>query len=237
MLSLPLRTDALFVDVWRGQLPMPEEAVFSLSLSLSEAEQQRAAQYRTTQLQQRYQTGRGLIRRVLAAYLDTSPSTIGLHQDAYGKPQLSSGELSFNLSHSHDQIALAVSNLNCIGLDVEVIRPRNNLKNLAQHCLSDQEWRVWQSLPHDQQLSSFYRLWTIKEAFVKACGRGLAAGLSQCSVDMNRFQNFTQLPEAYGSAEQWCIAHSHASEQECLAVVVPQATVSCRFLNFDQIIG
>lgn len=223
-----------FVDIWQGPLPIESAWLATLSQSLSPEEQQRAALYKTPELQNRYRSGRGLVRYVLSHYLQQSPAQIDLYQDEHGKPLLRDRQLSFNLSHSQNQIVLAVSNLACIGIDTEVIKPRKNLNALAKQCLGTDEWAIWQHQPDDQQLINFYRLWTIKEAFAKACGRGLAVGLANCVVDMHNFQQFLDLPAAYRHSS-WHIAYSTSDQHNALAVVTSASIDRCGFYDFQQL--
>jgi Phosphopantetheinyl transferase len=59
-----------------------------------------------------------------------------------------------------------------IGVDIEVCRERVNLDALAEKCFSDSELRQWQQLESEDKKVTFYRIWTRKESFVKAVGRG-----------------------------------------------------------------
>ena len=61
-----------------------------------------------------------------------------------------------------------------IGVDVECARKPRRVEAIAQRFFSDLEATQLLSLPGDQQQSRFYDLWTLKEAYIKACGMGLA---------------------------------------------------------------
>ena len=84
----------------------------------------------------------------------------------------------FSISHSGDWLWLAIGE-SSIGLDVEQHRPRRNLSRLMNHVLSPLEL-AWVS-SQDDELRAFYRLWTLREAVLKASGRGLA-GLSRLQL-------------------------------------------------------
>ena len=84
----------------------------------------------------------------------------------------------FSISHSGDWLWLAIGE-SSIGLDVEQHRPRRNLSKLMNHVLSPLEL-AWVS-SQDDELRAFYRLWTLREAVLKASGRGLA-GLSRLQL-------------------------------------------------------
>ena len=84
----------------------------------------------------------------------------------------------FSISHSGDWLWLALGEPS-LGLDVEQHRPRRNLDKLMAHVLSPLEL-AWVS-SQDDELGAFYRLWTLREAVLKASGRGLA-GLSRLQL-------------------------------------------------------
>ena len=105
----------------------------------------------------------------------------------HGRPAFSDPLLpEFSISHSGDWLWLAIGEPS-LGLDVEQHRPRRNLSKLMAHVLSPLEL-AWVST-QDDELSAFYRLWTLREAVLKASGRGLA-GLSQLQLfpDEHRIQ-------------------------------------------------
>lgn len=121
-------------------------------------------------------------RRLLASWLQARygldvlpPMTYGEH----GRPHFIDPALpDFNLSHSGDWLWLAVGAAP-LGLDIEVLRPRRQLDKLMAHILSTDE-QAWVKVQSDP-LAAFYALWTVREAVLKASGRGLA-GLGQLQV-------------------------------------------------------
>jgi 4'-phosphopantetheinyl transferase len=88
-----------------------------------------------------------------------------------GKPGFAPAtRLWFNLSHSGDDIALLLSNKGDVGCDIEVIRPRENWRLLANAVFSAGEQAEMDTEQLDQQLAAFWRIWTCKEAMVKQRG-------------------------------------------------------------------
>ena len=129
-------------------------------------------------------------RSLLAAWCQLHygcPELPELAMGPHGRPVFSDPLLpEFSISHSGDWLWLAIGEPS-LGLDVEQHRPRRNLGKLMEHVLSPQELD-WVSRQKDE-LSAFYRLWTLREAVLKASGRGLA-GLSQLQLfpDEHRIQ-------------------------------------------------
>lgn len=176
-------------------------------------------------MRDRYIATRGLLRQTLAVYLPTDPASLSFAIGPYGKPELVGGGLHFNLSHSADTLLIAVANFADIGIDIEQIKSRSSLLELARRCFSGYELKAWQALPDDQQLESFYRVWTKKEAFVKAVGRGIALGVEQCEVDLQQGGKLLAVPAEYGVAGDWAINELPVDEGACAALV----TANCEF--------
>lgn len=130
--------------------------------------------------------GRALIRVVLSSYDSSiSPADWRFTQNQYGKPAISaqqnSGSIYFNLSHSAERAVLAVSRFPAIGIDIEYSLKPRRVSAIAQRYFSTQELVELLALPGRQQLERFYDLWTLKEAYIKACGMGLAIPLQHFS--------------------------------------------------------
>lgn len=132
--------------------------------------------------------GRVLMRVALSSY-DSSiaPESWKFIHNQYGKPSISTEQnrasLYFNLSHSAEKVVLVVSRFEDIGVDVECARKPRRVAAIAQRYFSGIEAAQLLSLPENQQQSRFYDLWTLKEAYIKACGMGLAIPLQHFSYD------------------------------------------------------
>ncbi|PCI37819.1 MAG: peptide transporter [Thiotrichales bacterium] len=153
---------------------------------LSKNEIQKAQQFRHQQDKLRFILARYILRTKLAQYLHISPISISLEYNDYGKPMLSA-ELAiktpiyFNISHSRDLVMVGFSQ-NTIGVDIEHIGPVDaNLMN--DLVLNPDELSYINSLPDNQQQSQeFYKIWTIKEAYMKAIGTGLSMPADKVNI-------------------------------------------------------
>lgn len=115
-------------------------------------------------------------RMLLKTYL---PNWEHIQYNAWGKPCLQDESYYFNLSHSGDWVALALSNQGEIGADIEVMRPI--LYDNFVHCFSSKEWEnIIQPCP---SLINFYKAWTQKESIIKADGRGLSIELQDVVIE------------------------------------------------------
>lgn len=153
---------------------------------LSESELKRFRRLHFDRHRKQLLLGRVLMRVALSSY-DSSiaPASWSFTHNEYGKPAISEGQnrasLYFNLSHSAEKVVLAVSRFEDIGVDIECVRKPRRVAAIAQRYFSDKEAAEILLLPEDQRQSRFYDLWTLKEAYIKACGMGLAISLQHFS--------------------------------------------------------
>ncbi|MCL6443040.1 MAG: 4'-phosphopantetheinyl transferase superfamily protein [Alicyclobacillus sp.] len=89
----------------------------------------------------------------------------------------------FNISHSGDWIVCAVSARGRVGIDVEQILPLEF--STLVHSMSEDERNKLHELPPEEFITFFYKLWTLKESFVKAVGTGFAFSPSRITFDMH----------------------------------------------------
>ena len=113
------------VHVWRASLDTSKPRVSALLSTLSNDEAERARRFRFRKHRDRYVVGRGVLRAVLAQYLDTPPDRLRFCYSEHGKPSLA-GEaaLRFNVSHSDALALYAIAGSRELGVDLE--RRRND---------------------------------------------------------------------------------------------------------------
>ncbi len=176
------------VHVWRAALDLETPPIRNLAQTLSADEQIRAAWFRFERDRRHFIAVRGVLRAILARYLDNEPSRILFYYNAHGKPFLDgrSGDdgLRFNLSHSHGMALFAVTRGRKVGIDIEAIRPAVADERIAEQFFSPSEVAALRSLPPEVQAEAFFACWTRKEAYVKARGEGLALPLDHFSVSL-----------------------------------------------------
>ncbi|MBD9374614.1 4'-phosphopantetheinyl transferase superfamily protein [Rhizobium sp. ARZ01] len=145
---------------------------------LSEAEQQRARQFHIPQLTQRYVVSHAALRLVLGRHTGRHPSEIYFQTNAWGRPEINGGP-HFSLTHSDSIAVIAVSISVPIGVDVEDISTKIDI-DILRGIMSTEEIRRLDS--SDPQGDALLRLWTRKEAILKAFGRGLSYDARQLTV-------------------------------------------------------
>jgi 4'-phosphopantetheinyl transferase len=126
--------------------------------------------------------GEVLIRSIVIEQTGASNDDIRFVYNHYGKPSLEHNPgFSFNLSHSGDWVVLLWDKGGpALGIDVEQIVPID--LGIAECCFTPRENAELRSRTGRERLDYFYRLWTLKESFVKASGRGLSMPLDAFSM-------------------------------------------------------
>lgn len=185
-LHLALTTDE--VHVWRASLDQPESVLRRLRTTLSADEAARAARFHFERDRRRFTVARGVLRAILARYLDLAPEDIQFSYGPQNKPALAdtrqNNNLQFNLSHSQNQALYAFARHREIGVDIEQIRTMCDAEGIARRFFSARENVVFQALPLQQRDEGFFNCWTRKEAYIKALGDGLSHPLDTFDVSL-----------------------------------------------------
>lgn len=105
--------------------------------------------------------------------------------DDYGKPYVVGQKIAFNHSHSSDLSALFISDeLQDIGIDLEQLQRKVRFESMAQHCFHNDEYRLWQQ--QGKTSAHWFKVWTVKEAVLKASGLGIRINLNQLNTQIQR---------------------------------------------------
>jgi 4'-phosphopantetheinyl transferase len=176
-----------FVEFYRVDLNPSPEAVQVCRQVLSPEERARADRYVTGELTRRSVVCRGVLRQLLGKVLSLPPAEIRFRIGPHGKPALAAergSNIEFNVSHTADLAVIALAGRRSVGVDVESVDRKVNRDELAARFFSIAECRAYFSLPEPQRTAAFYRIWTCKEAYLKAIGAGLSFPLGKFSVSV-----------------------------------------------------
>ena len=158
-------------------------------------------------------------------------------KNAYGKPYLQ-GHPSFhyNISHSGDYVVCAVHQQE-IGVDIEKEMPFD--WHVAKDLFTEAEFE--QVKTGEKSLSAFYDIWTLKESYIKAIGKGLAMPLSQFEVKKHSlaFIELTDLDRGSRVTDYTCRQYQ-VEEGYYLSICAYQTEIHqfCErpvYLSFEQI--
>jgi 4'-phosphopantetheinyl transferase len=208
------------VHVWYAVLDGPAETRDATSL-LSDDERERAARFHFERDRRRFVAGRTTLRRLLAAYTGTAAADLVFRASEGGKPELACHPtLQFNVSHSHELLACAVSAFR-VGIDVEHLRPLPNALDLASRFFSMAEVEALRREDGRTLERRFFTCWTRKEAYVKATGQGLAAPLDRFTVSLDPARPALLHADGDPAApHRWTLADLDAGEAYVGAVAV-----------------
>jgi 4'-phosphopantetheinyl transferase len=165
--------------------------------SLSPGEQARAAGFRFSRDHNSYVVVHGMLRMIIANQFGLESTEVEFEYNEFGKPRLHPryGKLYFSLSHSRDISLLAFSLRNEIGADIEFMDPSFDFKSIGEACFTPSEQKYISPGIHGDA-TRFYRLWTRKEALLKAIGTGITEHLDvEVFRDINLFHGqFSTFP-------------------------------------------
>lgn len=178
---------------------------------LSDAEQAQALTFSRPDLRLRYLRIRTQVRRVLAQFSGIPASELSFAHSSQGKPFLTNLPISFNISHSGDYLAIAMAHqnkagikLDKLGVDLEQRVAKRNRDGIAERYFHPQEFSYLQALETAHREPAFYRLWTLKEAFFKARGTGIATGLARAAFRFEHLEIHPHLaPELQENPKEW----------------------------------
>jgi 4'-phosphopantetheinyl transferase len=189
-----LRTE---VHVWfckpEGIRDVSRISAYKSVLSVQETE--RYERFHYDKDRHNYLVSHALLRHALSKYADVSASQWQFTCNAHGKPELSqyatppdatlvkSDKLRFNLTHTEGLCACVMAIGGACGIDAENVRRKNSLKAVAQRMFAEEEMAVLDESSDD--CHRFYDFWTLREAYVKALGTGLAGSSKDYYFSLN----------------------------------------------------
>ena len=128
-----------------------------------------------------YGVAHALVREALSLYHPLPPERWRFTRNAHGRPDVVLPEgaprLRCNLSHTQGLAVCAITVDRDLGVDVEDRERNSRTTEIADSFFAPSEVRDLRALPPEHQRARFFSYWTLKEAYMKARGIGLALGL------------------------------------------------------------
>ena len=211
------------IHIWRAWLAERND-LGELDHTLWEDERRRAERFHFEADRQRFVAARGILRRLLGRYLRVAPAEVSFRYGAQGKPELSgsaTSSVSFNLAHSGDLALFALAQGRRLGIDVERLREVPEALTIARHHFTPSESKHLRSTGTGLQ-AAFFRLWTRKEAVIKAVGTGVSTPLHEFDVSSiapadARWQRVSVPSQP---RPEWYVCDLPAADNYCAALAV-----------------
>jgi 4'-phosphopantetheinyl transferase len=185
LLACRLKLAPAEIHLWQATLN--DRLADSLKHFLSADEICRADRFHSARDRNHFIAARGLLRTLLAVYLETKADELNFSYADKGKPYLEEGArggIHFNLAHSRGKALYAFSTGRQLGVDLEFIREDLEYEKIAERFFSPREIERLGSVPAEIRKEAFFNCWTRKEAYIKARGEGLSMPLDEFDVSL-----------------------------------------------------
>lgn len=193
------RTEATGSRAGRGEI-----AVWRIDLDGSHAldappadpaERERAARFAFERDRVRYLRCRRALRLLLAARHGAAPESLRFATGPHGKPCLPAARGGFNTSHAEGFALVALSEEADVGVDVELVRDRGDIHDLARGVFDGAERARLARTPPAGAIRDFLAGWTRKEAVLKAHGAGLTIEARDVPVGLERARRIVRVDD------------------------------------------
>jgi 4'-phosphopantetheinyl transferase len=172
-----------------------------------------------------------LKHQLLSVKVHQSLTESDFEKTDWGKPFLKDHpSFAFNQSHSHQHYVLASSwQQQDIGIDVEDLDRVVRFERLAQHAFHEEEYALWQS--HEQDPILWFKIWTTKEAVLKASGLGIRMSMNKLNtkIHVEHMGGICQHPEL------GTFAYQHYQLSNCILTVAWRSALSCKGFSFPHV--
>ncbi len=222
------------VDIWRVWLDQGPEIIRDLGRVLSPQEVNRSNRFRYTRDRNRWIAVRGALRWILGTYLHVNPRGIRISLGEHGKPELQDyrGALAFNISHSDDLALIALASADRVGIDIEHMRDDAAIEEIWQRSFAFAEQQYLCTLPQSQRMRAFFRIWSRREALVKATGLGLSLAPESIIVGTHS-ESKMEITLSLGTEPSWWTLMDISSNNYAAALAIEGPLTSLKIVHFD----
>ncbi|TCB67936.1 4'-phosphopantetheinyl transferase superfamily protein [Acinetobacter sp. ANC 4178] len=186
---------------------------------------------RKAKIQQQKQAIYQFRNQLLSQHMQHEIQNTDISKTEYGKPYLTEfPQVAFNHSHSHKHYALAYSDtVKQVGIDIEDLDRKVRFEALAQHAFHPDELEHWAELEYSEEF--WFRVWTTKEAVLKASGLGIRLSLNELNTQVHPIQHGGMCQHAMLGS----FAYQNYHLGQTMLTVAWQAGPSCRGFQWPQI--
>ena len=176
--------------VWRASVDYSESKVNKVIGFLSRDEVERANRFYFERDRMQFIVRRGILKQIIANYLAIDPKNLLFEYNRFGKPFLITDslkhDLRFNMSHSKNMAIYCIGYQKDVGIDIEYIQEDFEFHQIIDRFFSLNEKKHIQKITIDKRREAFFRIWTRKEAVLKALGKGVSFPLQKVNVPYDR---------------------------------------------------
>ncbi len=202
------------------------EAVKAAAALLDEGERIRADRFAYDEDRHLFTVAHALARLGLsAAAPEVAPDRWRFVANRWGRPALASPwdatGLHFNLSHTRGLAAVIVCSRDEAGVDVEDRSRRAGGPEVAERFFAPPELLAVRHAPAAEQRDIFFRVWTLKEAYIKARGRGISLGLDRFWFDLSgEWPRIDWEPGLDEDPASWRFIEATPTDRHALAIAI-----------------
>lgn len=159
--------------------------IYELMKKVSEDRLRKAMKYKKQEDVLRSLVGEILVRKVCIDIKKAERITFATNY--YGKPFIIEyPDIHFNISHSKNLVICGIDK-QPLGIDIEYIQSID--LDIAREIFSKEEYQQFIQIDSTKKLKKFYEIWTLKESYIKAIGKGLLIPLQSFTVQYNNLRN------------------------------------------------
>lgn len=175
-----------------------------------------------------------ILRLILSARLNINPLDISFIKGPNDKPGLPDNQAFFNITHTREAFAIAFAGEFNVGIDLEKIRQRIDIRSIIKTYFSIKEQNYIRRST-SEEIDTFFKLWTRKEALLKAVGTGITNNLNQ--VDVSGQVNFIEMKSSdnlnIGTGLGEYYIYSLKMQEYYLSIAIPNRS-SIEFYHLDK---
>ena len=224
------------VHIWLLNIDAHAVSADAFASILSADERIKADKYHFADGRNTALLSRGILRFLIGKYLGADPRTLQFQYNTFGKPSLAEGgDLSFSVSHTTGALIYAFTIHRRVGIDIEDLTRGRDAALIAKSRFTASEQKLLFSAEPSAIPELFLRLWTMKEAVMKALGEG-------CNIPLNSFsvapgENFTcsicesSLPGLV--CENWHLEELPVSKKHTASFAVENTNAKTQIYSLD----
>ena len=210
------------IHVWLEEVDQSDPQKDSIGAEILSADElERAARYRFPSDRRLFRFAHTFLRQTLGKYLNANPAKLQFTIGDHGRPELAGLELRFNLTHTKGLVGCIVTRSMDCGVDAEAIDRRADHELLSRKVFTETEQAAFLAAPASERYVRFFQMWTLKEAYIKARGLGMALPLREISFDLTAAEPTASFgPNVGDTGNDWRYWSGKATERHVYGVAV-----------------